>query len=128
MHASLRSGGIEAMITNLSNEMVKTESVKIGLLLEIGENDVFLNKLDKRVSVVSMQNNGVVSKLVLIWRVFQFLRREDADVVHIHGFFAYYALAVLLLHRSKNFFYTMHNDAYNEGTVWDLRFAFLKRF
>ena len=128
MHASLRSGGIEAMITNLSNEMVKTESVKIGLLLEIGENDVFLNKLDKRVSVVSMQSNGVVSKLVLIWRVFQFLRHEDADVVHIHGFFAYYALAVLLLHRSKNFFYTMHNDSYNEGTVWDLRFAFLKRF
>ena len=47
IHTSFTSGGIEAMICGLANEMVKTEDVSVCSIFKPKENDVFWNKLSQ---------------------------------------------------------------------------------
>lgn len=127
-HTSLAGGGIEAMITGLANEMVKTEDVSVGLIFEPKDSDVFLPQLDKRVTVFSLGKTGAGISLSILWKIFRSVRNGKYDVVNIHGFFYYYVLAVLLCHKHTKFFYTVHSDAKMENAKWDNKLLPFKRF
>lgn len=127
-HTSLAGGGIEAMITNLANEMVKTEDVSVGLIFAPKKTDVFFYQLDEKVKVFSLKKKCPGISLSIIWRVFRIIWAGGYDVVNIHGMFYYYVMPVLLCHKRTKFFYTVHSDALMENTKWDRKLLLIKRF
>ena len=50
----MTGGGIQAMVAGLTNEMVKNNDVTLLLIYKPDEKDIFLNKLDKRIKVISL--------------------------------------------------------------------------
>jgi len=127
-HTSLTSGGIEAMITGLANEMVKTEDVSVGLIFKPRDSDIFLTQLDKNVHVFSLGKANPGVSLPMVWKIYKTIKNGKYDVVNIHGLFYYYVLAVLFCHRTTKFFYTVHSDAKMENTKWDSKLFSLKKF
>lgn len=127
IHTSLAGGGIESMICGLVNEMVVEHDVTLATIFKPKATDVFENKLDKRVQRVSLGKVNPGFSVSEALKIFNLIRNGNYDVVHIHGFFYYYALSILLLHHKVKFFYTIHSDAVMENTIWDKRLLWLKR-
>lgn len=127
IHTSLSGGGIEAMICGLVNEMVVANDVTLATIFRPKASDIFENKLDKRVQRISLGKEKSGFSVREIFKIYRLISTGDYDVVHIHGFFYYYALSVLLLHHKVKLFYTIHSDAEMENTAWDKRLLWLKR-
>lgn len=119
IHTSLATGGIEAMICGLANEMVKTENVSVCSIFKPKENDVFWHKLSSKVHRISLGKLKEGFSISEIFKIYALIKKEKFDVVNLHGFFYYYALTVLLLHKRVKFFYTVHSDAKMENGSWD---------
>ena len=128
IHPSMGSGGIEAMICGLVNEMAKTHDVTLCTIFKVDRSNVFEQKLSPLVRRVDLGKTKPGFSLKEIFKVYRFIRKGDYDVVHIHGFFYYYALTVFLLHKKARFVYTIHSDAAKENSTWDRRLLFLKKF
>lgn len=128
MHSSLGSGGIESMVVNLANEMSKTQDVSVCTIFDPKSTDICYNRLSRNVQFISLgkQKNGF--SLQVLFRIMGLIRKGSYDVVHINGFFYYYALAILFLHRKTRFFYTVHSDAYKENCLWDKYLIHFKKF
>lgn len=128
IHQNLEGGGIEAMICHLSNEMVKTNDVTFCSIFEPKPSDVFYQKLlpeVKRISCHKVNRGFSIQEIFAICRI---IRQGNYDVVHIHGFFYYFFLAILFnLLSHTRFFYTVHSDALMENSPWDLRVLWLKK-
>ena len=127
MCRSLGAGGIEAIVCGLSNELVKTDDVTVCTLRPSSDNDLFYTRLDSKIKKESIGKGGE-SPLSTVFRVYKYLNNSRFDIVHIHGFFYFYLLAVILLHKKTRFVYTVHSDALKENNPWDLRLLALKRF
>lgn len=127
IHPSLAGGGIEAIICALLNEMVERHDVTMATIFASKTSDVFEKKLDRRIKRISLGKVKPGFSVSEIFKIRRLIKSGNYDVVHIHGFFYYYALSVLLLHRKVKFFYTVHSDAVMENTIWDKRFMWLKR-
>lgn len=127
-HTKMVSGGIEAIVCGLSNEMSKTEDVTLCTIFQPTEEDVFYKKLSSEIKkeTIGKQNFGFSIKEV--FKIYNFIRKGKYDVVHVHGCFQYYFLAMLLLHKNTRFFYTVHSDARMENQKWDWRLFKLKRY
>lgn len=123
----MTGGGIEAIICALLNEMVECHNVTMATIFAPKSSDVFENKLDKRIKRISLGKVKPGFSISEIFKIFRVIRKGNYDIVHIHGFFYYYALSVLLLHRKVKFFYTIHSDATMENATWDRRFLRLKK-
>lgn len=127
IHPSMGGGGIEAMICALVNEMSKSNDVTLCTIYSPKKNDVFEQKLSASVHRISLGKNKEGFSVKEIFKIYNVIRNGNYDVVHIHGFFYYYALAVYLLHKRVKFVYTIHSDAYRESAIWDRRFMLLKK-
>ncbi|MBR3064637.1 MAG: glycosyltransferase family 4 protein [Bacteroidales bacterium] len=125
---SLGAGGIEAIVCALSNEMAKTESVTVCTLKKPSPDDLFYKRLSPGIKKRSINQSDKDSPLSTVFHVWKFIRRGNFDVVSIHGFFYFYLLAVLLLHRKTRFYYTVHSDALKENNPWDLRLLKIKKW
>lgn len=128
IHTSLQGGGIEAMICGLANEMVKTNNVVVCTIFKPQNTDVFQNKIDTRVQCLSLNKTKQGFSLKEIFKIVALISKNKYDVVHIHGSFYYYFLAILLFHKRIKFFYTVHSDAFMECSYWDRKILWLKRF
>lgn len=128
IHPSMGGGGIEAMICALVNEMSKSNDVTLCTIYSPKKNDVFEQKLSASVHRISLGKNKEGFSVKEIFKIYNVIRNGNYDVVHIHGFFYYYALSVLLLHKKVKFVYTIHSDAAKENSVWDRRLIALKKF
>lgn len=129
IHRSLGAGGIEALICDLSNELVKSDDVTVCVIRKPDPTDIFYSKLSDKVhkdSIYKKEWNG--NPLKTVFRVYRYIRKGGFDVVHMHCFFYFYALAVILLHKKTRFYYTIHSDAFKENRPWDQRLLFFKRF
>lgn len=125
---SLGAGGIEAIVCGLSNELAKTESVTVCTLKKPNSEDLFYKKLSPAIEKYAInlsENDGPLHTVFHVWRLF---RKKHYDVVNIHGFFYFYLLAILLLHRTTRFYYTVHSDALKENNPWDLRLFNIKKW
>ena len=129
MHRSLGAGGIEAMVCSLANEMAKGQDVTVCTVKGAVPADLYYSRLSERVKKDSVGDSAnELSPLRAVFGIFRYIRRGGFDVVHLHGFFYFYCLAVVLLHGRTKFFYTVHSDALKENNPWDLRLLWLKRF
>lgn len=128
IHTKMVSGGIEAMVCNLVNEMSKTHDVTLCTIFRPEEDDVFYKKLSPQVTKITLGKNHFGFSIREIWKVYRVIVKGDYDVVHIHGCFQYYFLAIALLHSKVRFVYTIHSDARKENQAWDWRLFWLKRY
>lgn len=127
IHPSLKGGGIESMICGLANAMSEKENISVCSIFIAKDDDVFWNKLSTQVNKKTLGKSKQGFSLVVLYKILRFLWKEKFDVVNMHGFFYYYILAVLFLHKKVKFFYTVHSDALMENSKWDKRFFFLKK-
>ena len=128
IHTKMVSGGIEAIVCGLANEMVKQHDVTVCTIFKPSKDDVFYAKLDPSVKKMSLgkENYGFSIKEVLsITRLFG---SGEYDIIHIHGCFQYYALATLLHHKKSKIVYTIHSDAKMENQLWDRRLFLFKKY
>lgn len=120
-------GGCESMIIGLSNEQIKEYDVTVCSVFKPVEGGVYYTRFSEN---VKREHLGIVKNGFSIkncFKIFNYLRKSGADIVHIHGFFYYYALAIILLHRKIKFVYTIHSDAYMENSKWDRKILWLKK-
>ena len=128
IHPSMAGGGIEAMICGLVNEMAKVHDVTLCTIFEPKKDDVFEKKLSSSVHRISLGKKIPGFSIKEVFDIYRCIRNGHYDVVHIHGFFYYYALAVFLLHKRVKFVYTIHSDAAKENATWDKRFIRIKKY
>lgn len=128
IHTTMAGGGIGAMICGLANRMSRSEHVTVCTIFQPKEKEVFWNKLSPSVKKVTLGKTAPGFSLSEVFKIFGFICQGNYDVVHMHGAFIYYLLAVLLLHHRVKFFYTIHSDARMENSIWDRRFLWYKRF
>ncbi|WP_419023961.1 glycosyltransferase family 4 protein [Holdemanella sp.] len=128
IHPSMAGGGIEAMICGLVNEMAKVHDVTLCTIFEPKKEDVFEKKLSSSVHRISLGKKIPGFSIKEVFDIYRCIRDGHYDVVHIHGFFYYYSLAVYLLHKRVKFVYTIHSDAAKENTIWDKRFIRIKKY
>ena len=124
---SMSAGGIEAIICNLLNEMIKGNDVTLATIYAIDKDQVNEKKLDKRIKRISLGKTKQGRSFRLLFKIYRIIKKGNYDVVHIHGWFYYFVLSVLFLHNRVKFFYTIHNDAIMENTSMDLRIFRLKK-
>lgn len=128
MYRNLGTGGIEAMICGLSNEISKNHDVTVCTIVAPSPDDKFYKELAPAIHRKSIGRTGKSKPFLEMVKIARFVKNGNFDVVQIHGFFYYFALAVLLYHRKMVFCYTIHSDAYKENNPWDLRIIFFKKF
>jgi len=128
MHRNLGTGGIEAMICGLSNELAKTNDVTVCTIVKPSPEDKFYRELVPNIKRETIGRTGEGKPFKEMIRIARFIKSGHFDIIHIHGFFYYYALAILLYHRETCFCYTVHSNALKENNPWDLRILFFKRF
>lgn len=128
IHPSMAGGGIEAMICSLANAMAdKGEQVSVCSIFTPKGTDVFWKKLSPKIQKLSLGKLTPGFSISEIFKIYHLLKKGKYDAVNLHGFFYYYALAILLLHHKTKFIYTVHSDAVMENSGWDKRFFFLKK-
>ena len=123
----MSAGGVEAIICNLVNEMVKEHDVTLGTIYAINPEQVYEKKLDSHIKRISLGKTGQGVSIKILLNLLCIIWKSDFDVIHIHGWFYYFFLPVFLLHRNKKFFYTIHSDAKMENTPMDMKIIKLKR-
>lgn len=128
MHRNMGTGGIEAMICGLANEMSREHDVTVCTIVKPSPEDKFYRELAPAVHRETIGRVGKGKHLREIIKIARFVKSGQFDIVHVHCFFYFFSLAFLLYHNRVNFCYTLHNDAYKENNPWDRRILFFKRF
>lgn len=128
IHPSMASGGIEAMICGLANEMAKTQDVTVCSIFQPKDTDSFWQKISSSVAKVTLGKVDKGFSLKEIYKVYKFIKEQKFDIVYLHGFIQYYLLAILMLHKHVKFCYTLHTDANMENTGWSGRLFKFKKF
>lgn len=123
----LRGGGISSFVSNLVGEQAKSNNVTVAVV-----NAETANKMvgfPKNVIVECMGKTRLGFSIKYPILIFKYIKQLKPEIVHIHSSFLYYALSVILLHRTVKFVYTIHSDAVKENASrWDRWFLWLKRF
>lgn len=121
-------GGAESVIIGLANELSRNNDVKVCSIFKPVEGGVYYTRLSDRVKKehLGIEKNGFSFRN--LWKIFKYLKKTDAEIVHFHGFFYYYVLPVLLFHKRIKFIYTFHSDAFMENSKWDKCILWLKTF
>lgn len=128
IHTKMVSGGIEAIVCNLVNEMSKSHDVTLCTIFQPTEKDVFYRRLDEKVKRITIGKKHFGFSIKEIWKIYRVILQGHYDIVHIHGCFQYYFLAIALLHSKIKFVYTIHSDAKKENQTWDWRLFNLKKY
>lgn len=129
MHIGLSlMGGAESVIIGLANELVKKHNVRVCSVFKPVEGGVFYTRFSQNVKRehLGIEKNGFSFKN--LWKIFKYLKKSDAEIVHVHGLFYYYVFPILFFHRRMKFVYTLHTDAFRENLKWDKRIIWLKKF
>jgi len=115
---NLRPGGTERFAVDLSNELSKTNDVTLIAIKDDSiepELDMFYaSELSERVTYKNLGlGNGY--SLYKIIKIYKAIKKEKADIVHIHGenMPLYCILAIYLLNKKTKFYQTIHSDIHN---------------
>ena len=127
IHPSLASGGIESMITGISNELVMNNNVSFCSIFKINTEDYNIQLLNNEINIYSLNKVKKGFSLKVIFQILLFIQKGHYQIVHIHGFFHYYFLSILFLHHKCHFIYTVHSDAFMENTPWEKRLFPIKK-
>lgn len=127
IHSSMGTGGIEAMICGLANEMSKTQDVTVCSIYKPAEDAVFWNNLVPAVHKLTLGKIEEGFTPSILFKIRNLIKCGNYDVVHLHADFYYYVLAVFTLGRNPLFFYTIHSDAKMENSLWSRYILPLKK-
>ncbi len=125
---SLGVGGIETVVLGLANELAKTNEVTVCTIRQPLKTDWVYHHLDPSVKKDTLGKLESTCPIKVVFQLYKYIKNSDFDVIHIHCFFYFYALAFLLLHKKRKFFYTLHSDPEKENLPWDLRLFVFKRY
>lgn len=129
IHRSMGTGGIEAMICGLANEMAKEHDVTVCTMRHPTPQDKFYNELSPNIHRETIgRDDGGGNPFQILVKIARFVKHGQFDIVQMHCFFYFYALAILLYHHRVIFCYTIHSDAFEENMPWDRRILFFKKF
>lgn len=131
IHHSLNIGGVESMVCALSNELVKQNDVTICTYYDLLPGEGLEPVLSKDVKRISLHNKALtpLTKIIDMFRLVHVILSGNYDVVHVHGAFNFYILAILFKRKSTSFFYTVHSDAKKEnGPMSNFMFPIKKYF
>ena len=90
IHPSLASGGIEAMICALANEMSKQHEVTVCSIFTPKDNHIFWHKLNYKVQreTIGKQTKGFsineIFKILALTSLFLFFDKRDQDNAKMH--------------------------------------------
>lgn len=108
---SLSSGGGERLVTDLSNELAKTNEVYLLTLWDdtIDNNGFYKPELSDDVHYI---NANVVerNKMAVMWSIVKHIKGIKPGIVHLHMSHMFSLLALLLLGHKYKFFLTIHSD------------------
>jgi glycosyltransferase involved in cell wall biosynthesis len=121
-----RGGGIASFVSNLTYSQSEVYDVTIGLVNQMPYKSWV--DISSNIKVVEFGKSRVGFSVKYPIYIYNYIRKSKFDIVHIHSSFLYYALAVLFLHNSIKFVYTVHSDAVQENSSrWDRVFFWLKK-
>lgn len=128
-HHTLNIGGIDTLVCALVNNMAKEHDVSICTFLKL-EKDEGMRPLLCNVKYFSLGNNSLsmINRILDMFKIYKFLARESYDIVQLHGAFPFYIIAVPLLKKKMQFFYTIHSDAYKENTPFENKILKIKKY
>lgn len=108
---SLRPGGGERLVTDLCNELAKSQDVTLLTLWDDTQADYSFYKKDLS-NDVKYVNARVdeKKKVAVLWSFVKHICKVKPDVVHLHMCHMFALLALLLLGWKYKFFLTIHND------------------
>jgi len=128
IHPSMQGGGIESMICGLANKMAESNSVTVCSIFKPNKTDIFWNKLSGSVKRETLGKETPGFSPSYLFKILKYIQKGKYDIVNIHGAFYYYFLSVLILHKSVQFVYTFHSDAYMENSSRDKQILPLKKY
>lgn len=128
IHTEFESGGIEAVICNLANEMVKTQDVTVCSIFKPSRNAIYWNKISSSVKKITLGKSSKGFSIRELFLIYKTIKGGHYDVVHMHGCFYYYFFTICLLFTKIKFVYTIHSDAKMENVSWDAKLFPIKRF
>lgn len=132
MHIGLDiMGGIESFISYISNELANYNDNDItfcSISKPENSSSCFYSRLNSKIKTDYLVKEYKGFSISVIYSIYKYLLNSTAEIIHIHGFFYYYALAILLLHKKKTFVYTIHSDAFQENTKWDKKLFWYKKY
>lgn len=117
----LASGGAERLLVDLSNELSQNHEVVLLTLkddtVEPEKRQFYKSELSDRVLYKNL-GLGKGYSLKMLWKVYKAIKRERADVVHlhVHGVPYYCVLPIYLLRGKPKFYQTIHSDLNNGYT------------
>lgn len=123
---ALWTGGIETMVRNLANQMCDVADVSVCTVFKA--NDDEKERLSSSVKVFDLGYEGEGKPIREIFNFYRIVKQGHYDIVNLHGFFYFYMYTIFRLHKKVKFVYTLHSDAYHEGTSWDNKLFRIKRF
>lgn len=129
-HNSLYIGGIDTFIRDLLNVMVKKHNITLCTFYSMNQQDGLLPTLEPDIKYMTLGNKrlSIITKLKNLFKIPFFVHKGKFDIVHIHGAFNFYILAVLFLHKRVRFFYTIHSDAVMENGPLSRKMLWLKKY
>ena len=108
---SLSSGGAERVVTNLSNELAKNHELYIITIHKnVGNNSFYLNQLDQKINVISLNKNRGIS-LDSFVKIFNLIKKHKPNIVHAHLNTILYCILPSLIFKKIKFFHTLHSIA-----------------
>ncbi len=110
---TLGSGGAERFVIDLSNELNKTNDLKICTLYDIGSNkeySFFRNELNSEIELFNL-NKKLGFDLFIFFRLFKLIYKLKPDVVHTHLSVLNYMIIPLIFLSKIKYIHTLHNDA-----------------
>jgi L-malate glycosyltransferase len=106
---SLGNGGAEKFLVELSNELAKTNEVKLCVVKPIQEWMLPPKKIAAAVELIELEFPKKYS-LILFCKLFRLIKKNRPDVVHVHsGLLVFYIYVISRFYPKTLFLQTIHN-------------------
>ncbi|MEZ8738210.1 glycosyltransferase family 4 protein [Vibrio sp. 10N.239.312.D08] len=108
----LSVGGVENVAISLANELCKKHDVTV-LSQQDAAYDNNSKKLSSTIPVYNLQRFSKMLFLFDMFRVWNFLRGKEFEIIHAHGISYFYLFVFIFLSKTK-VIYTIHNEPKRE--------------
>lgn len=110
--SSLRSGGAERFVVDLSNELLEQHhEVILCVMNDEKDNGFYKNEVSKNITYINLNIHSGFS-FYNIYKFFKLIKQLKPNIIHFH--LTNYLFALFFFFNKINFFYTVHSSASRE--------------